>query len=183
MTGIEIKNVSKHFKEVKALDDVSVSFGRNKIYGLLGRNGAGKTTLLNMISNRLYPDRGNVTLDGEPIPDNDAALGKIFMMGEVNLYPDSMKVKEALQWTVRFYPETDLEYAHAVAERFQLPLKKKIKSLSTGYASIFKLVTMLSTNAPFILMDEPVLGLDANHRDLFYRLLVEKYAERPATYI
>jgi len=60
---------------------------------------------------------------------------------------------------------------------------KKIKSLSTGYSSIFKLITALSTNAPYLLLDEPVLGLDANHRDLFYKVLIEKISENPCTVV
>ena len=56
--AIELKNVSKSFGGVKALSDVSVSFGGGKIYGLLGSNGAGKTTMLNIITNRLYADSG-----------------------------------------------------------------------------------------------------------------------------
>ena len=64
---------------------------------------------------------------------------------------------------------------------FELPQKKKIKSLSTGYQSIFKNIVALSVNVPFVFLDEPVLGLDAYHRELFYKVLIEKYAERPFT--
>ena len=56
-----------------------------------------------------------------------------------------------------------------------------MSKLSTGYSSIFKIVVALSTNAPYVLLDEPVLGLDANHRDLFYKTLLARYAERPFT--
>jgi ABC-2 type transport system ATP-binding protein len=64
MMGIEIKNVTKRFADVTALDDVNLSFGENRIYGLLGNNGAGKTTLLNIITNRLFASSGEVLLDG-----------------------------------------------------------------------------------------------------------------------
>ncbi len=62
-------------------------------------------------------------------------------------------------------------------------LAKKVKSLSTGYSSIFKNIVALASNAEYILHDEPVLGLDANHRDLFYKCLIEKYAERQNTFV
>jgi len=55
--------------------------------------------------------------------------------------------------------------------------------LSTGYSSIFKVIIALSVNTPYVLLDEPVLGLDANHRDMFYRYLIEKYSETPSTYV
>mgnify|MGYP000734892904 FL=1 len=171
--AIELKNVSKSFGGVHALSDVSLSFGGGKIYGLLGPNGAGKTTLLNIITNRLYADCGEVTIDGESAPGRDRALGKVYMMAEQNLFPDSMKVKGALKITADFIPSFDLELAMELAQKFGLPMNKKVKALSTGYSSILRLVLALSAGTPYVIFDEPVLGLDAQHRDMFYRLLME----------
>jgi ABC-2 type transport system ATP-binding protein len=171
--AIELKNVSKSFGGVHALSDVSLSFGGGKIYGLLGPNGAGKTTLLNIITNRLYADCGEVLIDGESAPGRDRALGKVYMMAEQNLFPDSMKVKAALKITADFLPSFDLELAMELAEKFGLPMNKKVKALSTGYSSIIRLVLALSAGTPYVIFDEPVLGLDAQHRDMFYRLLME----------
>ena len=171
--AIELKNISKSFGGVHALSDVSLSFGGGKIYGLLGPNGAGKTTLLNIITNRLYADSGEVTIDGESAPGRDRALGKVYMMAEQNLFPDSMKVKAALKITADFIPSFDLELAMELAEKFGLPMNKKVKALSTGYSSIIRLVLALSAGTPYVIFDEPVLGLDAQHRDMFYRLLME----------
>lgn len=171
--AIELKNVSKSFGGVHALSDVSLSFGGWKIYGLLGPNGAGKTTLLNIITNRLYADCGEVLIDGESAPGRDRALGKVYMMAEQNLFPDSMKVKGALKITADFIPSFDLELAMELAQKFGLPMNKKVKALSTGYSSILRLVLALSANTPYVIFDEPVLGLDAQHRDMFYRLLME----------
>ncbi|MCI6908370.1 MAG: ABC transporter ATP-binding protein [Eubacteriales bacterium] len=181
--GIAIENVTKRFGKTCALDGVSCAFGENRIYGLLGNNGAGKTTLLNLIANRLYADEGTITVDGEDVRDRNSALEKIFYIGEQNLYPEEMRVEKALRTTAAFYPAFDLEYAHTLAERFKLNTKKKITSLSTGYASIFRLITALSTGAAYLLLDEPVLGLDATNRDLFYRTLLERYTEKPATIV
>lgn len=171
--AIELKNVSKSFGGVKALSDVSVSFGGGKIYGLLGSNGAGKTTMLNIITNRLYADSGEVLIDGERAPGRDRALGKVYMMAEQNLFPDSMKVKAAISVTADFIPGFDAELALELGKKFGLPLNKKVKALSTGYASILRIVLALSAGTPYVIFDEPVLGLDAQHRDMFYRLLME----------
>ncbi len=183
MNGIEIKNVSKRFNQVVALDDVSVHFEEHKIYGLLGRNGAGKSTLLNIISNRLFADSGSVTVDGMPASENDQAQQRLYLMSEPLLYPEKMKIKEAFRWSKQFYPNFNTAYAENLALHFGLDIKKQVKGLSTGYSSIFKIIIALSTGAPYILLDEPVLGLDANHRDLFYKLLIEKYSNDPCTII
>ncbi len=66
-----------------------------------------------------------------------------------------------------------------LANEFSLNVNKTPRSLSTGYTSIFKIIIALSVNTPYIFLDEPVLGLDANHRDIFYKVLIEKYAENP----
>lgn len=181
--GIEIKNVGKSFGTTRSLDGVSVTFDGNRIYGLLGNNGAGKTTLFGIIANRLYPDSGDVLIDGEPVYDNDNALRKIILVGEQNLYPEDMRVDKAFIVAAMFYPNFDREYATKLAALFELDTKKKIKALSTGYASIFRLIVALSANTPYMLLDEPVLGLDACHRDLFYKLLIEIYAENPRTIV
>jgi len=183
MKCLSVDNVTKRFGDITALSGINLDFYENKIYGLLGRNGAGKSTLLNIITGRLFADEGSVTLDGTPVIENEKNLSRIFMMSENNYYPESMKVSEAFGWTKEFYPSFDMERAYDLSERFGLSPNKKLKSLSTGYSSIFKLITALSTNAPYILLDEPVLGLDANHRDLFYKVLIEVYSENPATFI
>lgn len=181
--SIEIKNISKSYGTTQALSRVNLTFESNKIYGLLGRNGAGKTTLLNIITNRIFADEGEVLVDGIPAKENDLALQKIYLMSEKNYYPLNMKVKEIFAWTKNFYPDFDMEYAKNLADIFELNITKNVKSLSTGYNSIFKVIIALSVNTPYVLLDEPVLGLDANHRDVFYRLLIEKYSNSPSTIV
>ncbi len=181
--SILVENVSKSYGPIRALDSVSLSFGENKIYGLLGRNGAGKSTLLNVISNRIFPDGGTVTVDGEPARENDRAQSSLYLMSEQTCYPEAMRVKGAFRWTANFYPRFDREFAEKLAGSFELDLNAKVKGLSTGYLSIFKIVTALSVNTPYLLLDEPVLGLDANHRERFYKVLLAKYAEVPFTVV
>ncbi len=181
--SIVVEKVSKQFGKVQALRDVSLTLEEGKIYGLLGRNGAGKSTLLNILTERIFPDGGRVTVDGEPIHNNDSALSKMYLMSEQDCYPESMKVREAFRWTKEFYPTFDQDFAWNLAGAFELPLGSKVNKLSTGYSSIFKLIVALSVNVPYVLLDEPVLGLDANHRDLFYKTLLARYVEHPATVV
>lgn len=181
--SIEIKGLSKSYGKLRALDNIDLSFGGEKIYGLLGRNGAGKTTLLNLITGRLFPDSGEVTIDGRPLDHDGAAARLVFMTGEASLYPESMRVSEIFRWTREFYPNFDAAEAEGLARDFGLPLRRRFKGLSTGYQSIVKLICALCVGTPYLVFDEPILGLDANNRDLFYRKLITLYAERPATII
>lgn len=183
MQAIQIKDITKSYKDVTALRDVSFSFEFGKIYGLLGRNGAGKSTLINIIANRIFPDRGQVLIDGVPAKENMAVRNKIFCMSEADLYDRDLKVKDHFKWTGRFYKAFDQEKALALAKRFNLDINKRYKALSKGYQSIFKVIIALALPVPYVIFDEPVLGLDANHRELFYQLLLEAFEEGGRTLI
>lgn len=181
--SIEIKNITKNYGKTCALDQVNIRFEENKIYGLLGRNGAGKTTLLNIITNHIFADEGEVLVDGLPAKENDRAQQKIYLMSEKDYYPEKMKIKDIFKWTGSFYPGFNMDYAMHTAELFELNTDKAVKALSTGFNSIFKVIIALSVNTPYILLDEPVLGLDANNRELFYRLMIDKYSTDPCTIV
>ncbi|MBA4384759.1 MAG: ABC transporter ATP-binding protein [Anaerolinea sp.] len=183
MSRIEIRHVSKHYGSTEALKDITATISDGKICGLLGRNGAGKTTLLNIITNRIFADQGQVYVNDEPALDNDKIQGTIFYMTEKTLYPKETKVSEVFKITGGFYPTFNFDYAASLSDRFKLKPKKKISSLSTGYLTILKLILTLASNAPITIYDEPVLGLDANHRDLFYKELISHYNEVPNTVI
>ena len=183
MNAIQIKDVVKRYNNVNALDRVSLSFEYGKIYGFLGRNGAGKSTLINIISNRIFADAGEILIDGLRAKENMEVHEKIFCMSEMDLYDTSLKVIEHFKWIDRFYDSFDLDQARQIAEKFGLDINKRYKALSKGYQSIFKLTIALSLHVPYVVFDEPVLGLDANHRELFYELLLQDYENYQRTII
>lgn len=183
MNAIQIKNITKSYNDIKALDNVLFSFEFGKIYGFLGRNGAGKSTLINIIANRVFADKGDILIDDITAKENIAVQEKIFCMSEADLYDKDLKIKEHFKWINRFYETFDMNKAIEISEKFNLNTNKKFKALSKGYQSIFKLTVALSLNVPYIIFDEPVLGLDANHRELFYNLLLKEYENDERTFI
>ena len=183
MNSILIKNITKRYKGVTALDNVSFSFEYGKIYGFLGRNGAGKSTLINIMANRIFADEGEVVIDQVSAKENMEVHEKIFCMSEVDLYDTSLKIKDQFKWISRFYDSFDIEKAFDISRKFNLDTNKRFKALSKGYQSIFKLTAALALNVPYIVFDEPVLGLDVNHRDLFYDLLLKDYENNERTII
>jgi ABC-2 type transport system ATP-binding protein len=183
MSRIQIENVSKNFGRTVALRNVTLNFEPDKIYGLLGRNSAGKTTLLNIITNKIFPNAGKVLIDGENGQENDRVQSRIYCMTEKNVHPWNMKVSEGFRWAAEFNPAFEADYARDLTSEFDLDTSKRIKSLSSGYSSIFKLILTLASGLPVVIFDEPVLGLDASHRELFYRELIAHYSEHPRTVI
>lgn len=180
---IEIENLTKSYGNKKILENISLEIEEGKIYGLLGRNGAGKTTLLNIISDRIFKDSGEVKVFGEETYENKKVLEKIYFMSE-NLYMiQSMSVKEFFKWMKIFYKNFDYNYAKILAEKFELSLNKKFGNLSTGYKTIYKIIGALASNSEIVIYDEPVLGLDVHHRELFYKELLKNYEKNENTII
>lgn len=183
MEQLTIKNLTKKYRHDMVLDDLSFTLEPAKIYGLLGRNGAGKSTLLNIISNRIFPTSGEVRLGDDVVNDNDDVLSKIFLMSEANLYPRGMKVSQTFDLADVAYGNFNYDYAKQLAELFELDPQAKVTNLSTGQRTISKLIVALAVDADYVFLDEPILGLDANHRDLFYKELVKTYQEKPRTFV
>lgn len=180
---LETNALNKSYGDVKAVSDFTVGLESNKIYGLLGRNGAGKTTFLNIISSRIFADSGEVRLFGQNGVENQEALAKICYMPEKDLFIDTVRVSRILQEAALFYEDFDMEYAQRLCKKFDISIGKKYKALSRGYESILRIIIGLASRAPLTIFDEPVLGLDAAVRDLFYRELIEDYENNPRTYI
>ena len=125
----------------------------------------------------------NILVDGEPAADNARALTKLYCMNDKKMYPENLRLDNLFKEMGRFYEGFDRTAAAGFAEAFGLDLRKKIGSLSTGYRSVYQLVVGLSLDVDYLLLDEPVLGLDANHRELFYKLLLDDYLEKQRTVI
>ncbi|MGG5357397.1 MULTISPECIES: ATP-binding cassette domain-containing protein [unclassified Enterococcus] len=181
--SIELSNVSKTYKKNQVLKNINLIFEENTIYGLLGRNGAGKSTLLNIINNRIFSDTGECLFQNETNLDNEKIQRHFFLTSENDLYPEQMKIKNIFKWTEEFYGDFDFGLANQLAAKFKLDTTKKFGKLSTGYRSIAKLIVALCVPCRFIFLDEPVLGLDATHRDLFYKELIAAYMDRPRTFV
>ena len=99
------------------------------------------------------------------------------------MIPASLYVDDLVGWMGRFHEGFNAKRAVRLAKAFGLDLKAKTGALSTGYRTICQLVMALSLDADYLLLDEPVLGLDAAHRELFYQLLMEDYLERQRTVV
>lgn len=183
MSMLEVNHVSKSYGSKSVIADVNLAFEENKIYGLLGRNGAGKSTLLNIITDRIFPSSGEVKIDSENVADNDSKLGLMYLMSEVDLYPNGAKLSQIVKDSELIYGGFNHKLADKMIAEFKIDMGQKFGKLSTGYNSIFKLILALCLPVKFVILDEPVLGLDANHRELFYTELLDSYADNPRTFI
>ncbi|KFI52787.1 ATP-binding cassette domain-containing protein [Bifidobacterium biavatii] len=161
-----------------ALDRVSLAL-QPAIYGLFGRNGAGKSTLMSLIANRLLPTSGTVMLDGTNVRDNEAAQGRIYLANETRPFLWPVRLGAIFRREERYYGGFDHGFAARMLAAFGIEPGKAYGNLSLGQRHIVQLVAALCVPVDVLLLDEPVLGLDAANRELFYRFLLETYASRP----
>lgn len=183
MTTLKINHLSKKFGRHEILQDVTFSLNEHKIYGLLGRNGVGKSTLLNIITNRNFPTNGDVLMDNQSINNNSTALKRMYLMSESNMYPKQTKIKDMFIMADEGFGNFDYELAGHFLQSFGIKVDDKLANLSTGLTTAAKLTVALAVSADFIFLDEPTLGLDANHRELFYRELMKTFDKRPRTFV
>lgn len=168
--ALEIKNITKKYRSLVALDDVSFNVKSGEVVAILGPNGAGKSTLMKIISGYLLPDSGTVEIQGVDIrSDLVGVKKKIGYMPENNpLYPH-LNVWESLNNSVNLHGISKmkkrefLDYA-IQATGLQSSLKKSIASLSKGYKQRVGLAQVLSVNPDILLLDEPTEGLDPIQR-------------------
>jgi ABC-2 type transport system ATP-binding protein len=177
---VQVDHVTRRYRGMTALDDVTTTMEAGTITGLLGRNGAGKSTLMRIITGQEFASTGTVRVDGQNPLENDAVLGRMIFVKESQIYPD-IKVKRALEAASWFYPNWDAELAGQLMEDFALPPDRRIKKLSRGMHSAVGIVIGLAARAEITLFDEPYLGLDAVARQIFYDRLLADYAENPRT--
>jgi ABC-2 type transport system ATP-binding protein len=180
---IEVSQLTKRYRDVVAVDDVSFTVEKDTIYGLLGRNGAGKTTVMSILTAQNFATSGSVRIFGERPYENAKVLQRMCFVRESQKYPDDAKPFHAFRSARLFFPQWDEAFAQRLIADFQLPVTRRIKKLSRGQLSAVGVIIGLASRAEITFFDEPYLGLDAVARQIFYDRLLEDYSEHPRTII
>ena len=180
---LELKNVSKEFKGVHAVSDVSVSM-RKGVYGLLGVNGAGKTTLIRMLCTLIRPTSGEITWKGKNILEMGAAYRDVlgYLPQDFGYYPD-LSISDYMMYIASIKGIRPM----AARKRMKQLLgqvgmakyeKRKMKTLSGGMARRIGIAQAMLNNPKILVLDEPTAGLDPNERIRFRNLISELSEDR-----
>lgn len=175
MNAIEIKNISKSYGEIKALDNVSFEVQKGELFGLIGPDGAGKTTLFRLLTTLINPDAGSATVDGlDMIKDYRAIRTRVgYMPGRFSLYPD-LSVEENLQFFAAIFGVTVQQSYHLIEPIYKQiePFKKRrAGKLSGGMKQKLALSCALIHCPSVLFLDEPTTGVDAVSRSEFWDML------------
>ena len=165
MNALEVRHLTKRYPKF-TLDGVSFTLERGSIMGLIGKNGAGKSTTLKSILNLVPPDGGEISLLGQPFPENELAcrqrLGVV--LGGIDFYQHK-RVSAITHVTRRFYRDWDQGAYERYLTEFGLDEEKKVRELSAGMRVKYLIALALSHGADLLIFDEPTSGLDPVSRD------------------
>ena len=179
---IKVINVVKTFDGFRALDGLTMTVEKGSIYGLVGPNGAGKSTILRHIMGIYRPDSGSVLVDGDQVYENPAVKAKIAAIPDELYYFNSASTKDMMRFYRGMYPSFDVKRYEALAEAFpEVDEKRAIRRLSKGMQKQSAFWLALSCKPDYLLLDEPVDGLDPVMRRQVWSLLMGDVAERGTT--
>lgn len=179
MNAIEIKNLTRQFKERTAVDSLCLEIKKGEFFALLGQNGAGKTTTIKMLSCLLPPTSGDAVLLGDSIVDNPMAVKqKLNVSPQETAVAPKLSIKENLELIAEIYgssKEDARAKANEMIAKFGLSerAKDKAKTLSGGMQRRLSIAMALISNPEIIFLDEPTLGLDVRARRELWKVLME----------
>ena len=169
---IRCDNVHKSYAGQEILRGIALHVEKGEIFGFVGPNGAGKTTFLKCLLGICRPQQGSIFLDDVDARRSPLAVRKIcaYAPSETFLY-DAMSVWNMLAFSLAGYPQADFQRARQLLDLYQLPSRLKVRALSHGMKRKLLLAQALASQAPIVLLDEPMEGLDPEARRLLERQL------------
>ena len=168
---IEVKNVSKKYKKIKALDNISFNIQEGKITCILGTNGVGKSTILKAISGLIRVDSGEIFIDKEKLNNN--TYNKLSFVPDIDTHFTQLTIKESFEFMKIFYTNWDNNKAYEMLELFNLTEDRLISSLSKGNKARVKIILGFAQNAKYTLLDEPFSGIDIFTREKFIETIAK----------
>ena len=179
---IEAKAVTKSFDGFLALNDLNMTVPRGSIYGLVGPNGAGKSTILRHLCGVYRQDSGVITVEGQPVYENPAIKERMVVIPDDVYYYGSASVREMMKFYRGMYPTFSMERFEKLAEAFpEVDAKRPIRRMSKGMQKQAAFWLAMSCCPDYLLLDEPVDGLDPVMRRQVWSLLMGDVAERGTT--
>lgn len=170
---LEVRSLVKRFPGADAVNGISLTVNRGTVLGLLGPNGSGKSTLLKTITGLVHPDSGEVLVEGRPV--GTATKARVAYLPEVDPFHRWMRIGQVLDLVGAFYGDWDGSRASELLQFMNLSRDQRVGGLSKGMRARLRLVVALARNAPLLLLDEPLSGIDVASRARIIQGLIRQY--------
>ena len=180
---VKAQGVSKHFGNVRAVDDVSFEIEKGRIMGLIGPNGAGKTTLLKALLGLTDCDGELSVLGLDPFRQRKELMRNICFIADVAVLPRWIRVSQLLDFVEATHPNFSRDKAEALLEKTNVSARRdsRVRELSKGMVTQLHLSIIAAIDARLLILDEPTLGLDIIFRKEFYSNLLSDYFDEERT--
>lgn len=184
---IEIENLSKSFKDVKAVSDLSFSVKKGELFAFLGVNGAGKSTTISIICNQLKKDSGKIVIDGVDIDKNSESINsKLGVVFQASVLDGFLTVYDNLKNRAALYGIYGKEFEKILDElsdilNFKDLLKRSVKKLSGGQRRKIDIARALFHHPKILILDEPTTGLDPQTRKNIWNVINKLRKEEQIT--
>lgn len=169
---LEIKNLSKKFEKKEVLNNINLEVKSGEVVSLVGRNGSGKTTLLKLITGIYQLDTGEITIDGVNIEQNNLKSNIIYIPDKFDYFKYT-KIKNIIKYYELAYDNFDEKFLKKELEKNKISLNKKVTELSKGQTVIFGVILGLACRTNFLLLDEPLDGIDIINIKLIINYIIE----------
>ena len=175
---IEIKNCSKAFGKIQAVNKVTMDIGEREVFGLIGSNGAGKSTLLRIMAGIIRQDRGEVLMDEEPVFENERIKEHFFYIPDDAYIPANYNALDMAEFYRCIYPRFQQARFETMMKQFHLDGKRKISTFSKGMKKQLLVIMGISAGTKYLLCDETFDGLDPVMRQAVKSLFVSEIMNR-----
>lgn len=176
---MKLENVTKILNEKKVLNRINFELAPGEIVGLVGRNGSGKTTIFRTITNQYQLDEGTISINNRSLTDYPEERQQIFYIDEKDNFLSFYNLKNINDFYRFAYPNFDQDFFLNLIQDSQFSLQWNFRQLSKGMQGLFLMILALSSNAKYVLLDEPFDGLDVIVRKKVVGLLLENLNETP----
>lgn len=178
---LEAKNVVKTFDGFRALDSLNMTVPKGAVYGLVGPNGAGKSTIIRHLAGIYRQDSGEVLLDGQPVYENPAVKRRMTVIGDDWYYFPQANIREMARFFAGLYPAFSWERYEKLKQVFPLDEKMMLRRMSKGMQKQAAFWLAVCCMPEYLILDEPVDGLDPVMRRQGWSLLLGDVSERGTT--
>lgn len=175
---LQVTGLSKQIDGKQIIQGVSFGWAPGEIIGLVGRNGVGKTTLFRTLMNHYVAEAGHVSVDGDDIRQVPQRQQQLFFIDTQYNFLGTYRLWELPRFFGTVYPQFDTQRFTALIDQFKLNANSQYRRLSKGMRALVNLILALTSNATYIILDEPFDGLDVIVRENIATMVIDEVADQ-----
>ena len=180
---IRLENLCKSYSSKKVLDDFNMTVPKGAVYGLMGLNGAGKTTVMKHLAGFLVQDSGTVTINNQPVVDNEELKNRVLVIPDEVFFFRGYRLKEMRGYYKNIYKYWNDSRFEEMTREFDVDVGGNLGKFSRGMKKQAAFCLAMSAMPDYLILDEPIDGLDPVARKKLWRYIMGDVAEREMTVV